>query len=136
MFQAINGWTKERIIKQIQDVFTVKSVSDDAYHAYGVKCAYRGTGGAKCAVGIFIPDALYVPDMDNVQKYMDPSKGTGVEVLLNNFPVLRDQMPLEVEALQALQRIHDGGMPGRDPRATDQIKADMISFINRKVANG
>lgn len=27
-------------------------------------CAYRGEGGLKCAAGIFIPDNLYLPDME------------------------------------------------------------------------
>ncbi len=29
-------------------------------------CAYRGPGGARCAVGLFIPDEIYDPRLENV----------------------------------------------------------------------
>jgi hypothetical protein len=122
-FLPINSWTKERIIKTIQEQFTIKSLS------YGDRgtCKYRGANGAKCAVGVFIPDALYCPEMDKPQTY---NNGTDVESILETFPYLTPYMPLELRAMQSLQVVHDHG----DSRSDAQIKAELIAWVEKNVA--
>lgn len=60
----------------------------------GVVCRYRGAGGRACAVGLWIADELYVPDMDALMH---------VSLVIHSFgwaPELRKRGAL-------LQPIHD-----------------------------
>jgi hypothetical protein len=65
-------------------------------------CAYRGKNGAKCAVGILIPDELYAPDME----------GTTID-----GPVIRMALKKVVSSevhynlIEALQNVHDKSCP-------------------------
>jgi len=75
------------------------------------KCAYRGKGGDRCAIGCLIPDGLYLARME----------GVSVVPLLMSFPALCDGIGFEVLAwrvvigfrenrawlLDDLQRVHD-----------------------------
>lgn len=68
-------------------------------------CAYRGKNGLKCAVGIFIPDEVYDPRMDEAEDY----GGTGIESLLNRFrEVLPPWFVEHRRLLMNLQDVHDG----------------------------
>ena len=57
-------------------------------------CAYRGTGGARCAIGALIPDDLYREDME----------GLSSQVLIDQHP--------EVAAIPALRRALDAWQAG------------------------
>src|ERR1700677_2647336 len=109
MFKPINGFTKESIKAHIEKNFVCKSLTES-----GTSCAYRGAKGAKCAVGMFIPDEMYDPMMDRA------SGGYNVSHVLAEWPELKRVMPLSVEAMGRLQMIHDTGGGFGNPFASDQ----------------
>jgi len=79
-----------------------RSYSDRRY----APCAYRGRDGARCAVGIFIPDESYRPTMDS--EHQD----TGVRVLLekgefHHDSALEEFIANHVGFLVKLQKAHD-----------------------------
>ncbi len=55
--------TKQKIFDKVWNWFVVEghgpSVMDN-----GPRCRYRGKDGAKCAVGVLIPDESYTPSME------------------------------------------------------------------------
>ena len=65
----------------------------------GESCAYRGDNGAKCAVGVLIPDEVY----------NDVMEGDSVDGLIENFP--RECMITGIkkhkDILNSLQNMHD-----------------------------
>ena len=67
-------------------------------------CAYKD-GNNHCAVGCFIPHG---------HAGMKSQKDVGH--LLANFPDLEKYMPLEFDAMDKLQYIHDKHKSGQDPR--------------------
>lgn len=98
---TINGWTKQSMIDHIKKEFKGQSfidlIDDDGDLADRV-CAYRGEKGAKCAVGMFIPDGLYDRALE----------GTGAVALINiDTPALQNRMPLEATDMESLQCVHD-----------------------------
>lgn len=93
MYKPINGWTKQDIIDNIKKEFKGKG-----YSSIERKCQYRGDNGTKCAVGMFIPDELYNPQMDD---------GLNVSTLMLNFPGIESIMPLNLRGLIDIQNIHD-----------------------------
>jgi hypothetical protein len=80
-------------------VVHLRSMASQSVRLDGV-CAYRGIDGLKCAIGIFIPDDVYSPDMEGPDN--------GVERLLNNFnlPELKE---IPIDLLKRLQSAHDSG---------------------------
>lgn len=93
-YQPINGWTRDLMIKAIwQGNNGTKSI------AYENVCRYRGPGGNKCAIGVFIPDDVYDSGY---------TEGMSATDLLDLFPGLKSYMPLaDAIALDWLQRTHD-----------------------------
>lgn len=69
------------------------------------RCNYRDPSGAKCALGLLIPDALYDPKMESL----------GTDALLRCYPAIRallaegfDGTPAQLgEFSYRLQRCHD-----------------------------
>lgn len=59
-------------------------------------CYYRAANGNKCAVGILIPDNVYVPDLE-----------IAVMELLSKFPHMSKFIGNDVDFLQVLQSCHD-----------------------------
>jgi hypothetical protein len=121
MYECINGWTKEKMIAAIQEGVKGKP----SFVRTRNTCAYRGDDGNKCAVGCFIPDSEYLEDMD--------TKEGGVRPLLARHPQLERFMPLRLEALAALQAVHDSkydyiGGRHEDPRPAliDWIEANVM----------
>jgi len=114
-YQALNGWTKETILLAIaKGNLGVRSIADS-------RCAYRGGGGNKCAVGVFIPDEVYSKDCECQT----------IDYLLEQYPGLHSYMPLEVDALLSLQAIHDHAVVGSkelDPRPVllDWVKKNVV----------
>ncbi len=85
--------TDQEIFNKVWDHFITQE-NPRAFMHYS--CCYRRGDGARCAVGIFIPDALYSEALE----------GCTVEELLNKVPELEYLAP-NVVLLCALQRAHD-----------------------------
>lgn len=111
-----NGWTKETMIRAISEGNKGRQSTSDK--ALDCACAYRGDGNNKCAIGCFIPDELYIADMDD---------SGNVENLLEEFPDLKEHMPLPTYKLTSLQDIHDLTPPNKDPRPS------LIKWIKENV---
>jgi hypothetical protein len=114
MYKTINNWTKESMIEHVKANFKGKSVKTFD-HNYCSSCAYRGDNGAKCAVGMFIPDELYKSEMEGL-----------LDRLSELEPRLKNVMPLDVDGLLSLQGSHDNSEP-------ENTLADMIEWIERNV---
>ncbi len=90
----------DKILKHLWDQERVSTSS------YAKGCAYRGRDGTKCAIGILIPEEVYLSEME----------GKGFNTICSIFKEVRD-LP-EIQALRvdhpihgplgrALQRLHD-----------------------------
>lgn len=90
MYTLINGWTKESLIAHVKKNFKGRSVNSEG------KCSYRGSKGKKCAVGMFIPDDLYTPDMEQ-----EPLKS------IMGISGLGGKMPFERKGMAMFQNAHD-----------------------------
>jgi hypothetical protein len=115
MYTPINGWTKQSIIDHIQKNFKGRSVSEAGM------CAYRGVEDRRCAVGMFIPDALYDPRMD----IRSVTKITSADFVIPEFQ-LQSVMPLSIQGMCALQAVHDAS-----PETA--CLADMLRFVRLEV---
>ena len=91
-YKALNGWTKAKMIKHIKRNFKGKSMDHTDKN-----CLYRAEDGRKCAVGMFIPDELYTVEME----------GLSSSAVLREHPELVKFLPLQQNALDALQSVHD-----------------------------
>ncbi len=69
-YTPINRWTRQKMIDHVKSNFKGKSIGMD-----GV-CLYRGPDGKKCAVGLFIPDSEYDPEMERAAFNSDFLKKT------------------------------------------------------------
>jgi hypothetical protein len=108
-YQCINGWTKEKMIAHIKAEFRGKA-------AQGLTCKYRALNGAKCVVGMFLPDDKYIPEME----------GQSALGLLKNHPSVVPYMPLEKTSLDELQMCHDDS----EPESTLQ---DLLNWVESNV---
>lgn len=98
MFKLRNGWTKEKMKEAIATGNTgQRSISVREGDRNGV-CMYRSETGNKCAVGCFIPEKDYERRMD------DQGSALG---LLGAYPGLDRIMPLTVDGMNELQKVHD-----------------------------
>ena len=100
MFKTQNGWTKESMKEHVRNNF-----KDKSQNISGPGCLYRGPEGKKCAVGLFIPDEFYIPELDRAEGTL--LEGTEVQHILRAYPHLEGFMPLEVKALTGFQTFHD-----------------------------
>lgn len=91
MYKTANGWTKETIKKHVIANFKGQSA------ILGNGCLYYGEAGAKCAIGMFIPDSEYKTKFENLS----------VESLLRDNPQLTNFMPIEHIGLESFQESHD-----------------------------
>lgn len=92
--KTINGWTKELMKAQIRLNMRAKSVNGNGI------CQYRSTYNNKptaCAVGCFIPDSKYVPELEN-----SIAGGFRFQTLTNTV-----RFPLEYSGLREMQIVHD-----------------------------
>lgn len=62
----------------------------------GHDCVYRSDRGRVCAVGYFLPDDAYVPEMDNAEKFSD---GSDVKALVRHYS---DRVPSWFSNLELL----------------------------------
>jgi hypothetical protein len=93
MYKLINGWTKEKVMKQI------KKYNNDrvSFSPSQRVCVYQTRNGAnRCAVGCFIPDGH--PGLKH--------EGD-VESLLTEYPDLKTIMPFDILEIADFQCQHD-----------------------------
>lgn len=118
-YKTMNGWTKERMIKQIMERNngTRAVVNDEEGPPV---CLYETEDGNHCAVGCFIPSGH--PAME----FKD-----SVCFLLEAHQDLKSVLPLDLSGLKQFQQAHDlhdvRVMYGCDPRP------DLIRWINENV---
>lgn len=93
-YRTLNGWTKESMIKHIENEMKDWPSEKDG------TCVYRAEDGNKCLVGCFIPDELYEPEFDQLLDF------AGID-LFDQRPELIYKMPLETNAMVILQELHD-----------------------------
>lgn len=117
MFAPINGWTKQGIIDHIQSNWNGVSVGR-------LGCRYRLQTGAKCAVGLFIPDNLYSSSME----------GYSVSTISKEHSIAA-AMPLPEEALRSMQAVHDvtAGQYRRCEVVEDDVKHAVLTWVNKNV---
>jgi hypothetical protein len=89
--------TKPMTQQEVFDAVCVRLRDRTGRARNNMSCAYLGLNGAKCAIGIFIPDS----------KYNSLIEGSGVNVNMIEFyiPALKG---LRIDFLQTLQYCHDG----------------------------
>lgn len=112
MYKCINGWTKAQMLAQVKEKFTVRSVDYDG------DCVYRGQVKGKetmCAVGCFLPDSLYDPQME----------GSSADALINEYG-LNSCFPLEEEGMDDFQGVHD--------HEVKYTKRALLNWIKKNVA--
>lgn len=93
-YKLINGWTKDRVIEQIEQKNGFKQCV-----GHRGDCKYRGQNGSACFVGAFIPDSEYCTSFD-----------VGIDafrLLMVASPDLQRHMPLEPMGMNMIQTIHD-----------------------------
>lgn len=117
MIKFRNGWTKEKVIKHIEQNFKGK-----AYDENLCICRYKTEDGKKCAVGLFIPKS------HEAYRY----EGC-VDALIQEYKDLKKVLPMDLESLRKIQNIHDLGntvfCTDEDFRTNEEILMDLISFI-------
>lgn len=89
--------TKQEIFDAV--VLHLRTQKDVSVMSGGI-CAYRGEHGLKCAIGIFIPDEVYLPKME----------GMSISNLLASglLPAdLQDEFTHHHSLLSYLQGVHD-----------------------------
>jgi len=87
----INGWTREKVMKQIR-------LKNKGYRSYGNgECRYRTADNNQCLVGCFIPDEKYDREME----------GDGSCYVIAKYN-LEEYMPLRQGLMSRLQAFHDG----------------------------
>ena len=93
----LNDYTDRAVIREVLerlvDQGSCSMGGNSADLSGGPLCAYRGDGGARCAVGLLMLDSEYLMDME----------GRGAMELAPWFPHLAQRLPL----LATLQRYHD-----------------------------
>jgi hypothetical protein len=96
--------TEQEIFDRVWQHFVVEE-NPLSYDETG-SCKYRGCGGAKCAVGIFIPDDLYDPALDKFT-------GSLMSALRDGLFDAPSRRALKVwlfeyfDILSELQKVHD-----------------------------
>lgn len=114
--------TTQEAAEKIWDHFIVNE-GPPSVVAYGDQCLYRGPGGAKCAVGVLIPDDLYDPEMENV--------GT-VGLVLNDYPRLADYLRgVDTDLLRGCQSEHDAWASLRDESSREELAEGFLQTFKR-----
>lgn len=86
----------------------------------GRRCAYRGAGDARCAIGVLIDDADYLRTMESLT--------VGTLVRTFSMPALAE---LSVSFLSDLQRAHDRATHAETPEAFTRAMRHALTAIAR-----
>jgi hypothetical protein len=99
--------TAQEIFDRVWTHFVVEG-NPRSMNNYGA-CVYRGLNGARCAVGVLIPDAEYRDDFEGFN--------AGALIRGDDCPPSLVPMREHADLLDALQIAHDGACNGDvDPR--------------------
>lgn len=125
MYKTINGWTKQSMREHVVANFKGKSLRPAT--ALGpTLCMYRGPEGKKCAMGIFIPDELYHPNMEGAAAFsLLESQGTQYNSELEKV------MPLDAGGMMQLQSQHDQNL--FEVEEDSNVLARILEFIDTQV---
>jgi len=91
-YKVKNGHTKASMIEALLKYNNGERATD----AGKTTCKYETRDGNRCAVGCFIPE-----------DHIGLSFVGVVRGLVQNYPDLKDSMPLGITAMSKLQRVHD-----------------------------
>ena len=97
---------------ELQDIFNkasehLSAMSGPCTHsANNVSCAYRDGKGGMCAVGVFISDEHYTPEIENIG-ITDHNRGDLVRDVVARSLGLKALTRKQVELFAALQDAHD-----------------------------
>lgn len=119
--KCANGWTKEKMIEHVLCNYLGFSAGHYSPNsdATSWSCTYRGSEGRKCAIGMFIPDALYKVNFE----------GKDVVALIKSHPHLLTYMPFtDLPGLFSFQRAHDTAHIINDPLEQDEIVFNNIIY--------
>ena len=110
-FQAINGWTRSSMIGAIWKRNNGKQALSKSLGG----CVYHTDDGNSCPVGCFMPEGYPLPRCRRSEAIN--------ATLLADYPELAACMPLELDGLVEMQKIHDLHTGDRDIRGllTDWI---------------
>jgi len=114
MHKCVNGWTKEKMLKVINDR------EHDGPSMVSGQCAYHASDGNKCGVGLFIPDGH---EGCFFHGYFDD--------LITEYPDLQDLMPL-ASGMFELQKTHDLETTSIKHHGGN-AKAAMIDWVKKNV---
>ena len=100
-------------------------------------CAYRGSNGRMCAVGVLIPDEMYSPQLEDktVSKLLNDEAfyDAFVEHLESTFPSSDKTSFYELnKVLSGLQDIHDNSDPKSWKNAFEKFKNSMTHKLRQK----
>lgn len=118
--------TKQEMFNKVWDWFVVgKNLPSATIDDY---CRYRGVNGAKCAIGIFIPDTVYNASME----------GLAVRKLLQEYPELIPfvtptdcDIPLVIPFLVKMQSAHDLAVVD----VSEEVAPDFHQSIKRRLTD-
>jgi hypothetical protein len=99
MYKTINGWTKAKMIEQINKHNNGRRAVNRS-----MSCVYQTADGNRCAAGCFIPDTEMLAFEYDVCD------------LVWRYPHLEKVFPLGTEGMKQLQKAHDTAHEGRDTR--------------------
>ena len=80
-----------------------KSLDDDG------QCVYRGENGAMCAVGVLIPDDMYLPSME------------GDACSADDMLLVLKQLGIDYRLARSLQNVHDNVYHSNWPTALERL---------------
>lgn len=116
-YKLINGWKKGEVISCITNRLPRRGPCE---HDEDIGCCayFRSGDGARCAVGAFVPKGR----IQQLANYTKP-----VADLLEDYPEMVSVMPLELEGLEQLQKLHDNAA------ANSNIKNILINWVKKHV---
>lgn len=95
-----------------------------AYDKHDASCKYRLPGGARCFIGVLIPDELYEPSFE--------SEGS-ISAVMYERPKIKALLPFEPDVISQLQGIHDMyGVTGDTPGTfSDHCRERLTAFAEQ-----
>jgi len=112
----INGWTREKLMKQIR-------LKNKGYRSYdNGECRYRDDDNNQCLVGCFIPDVKYSTDMES----------RSATCIIREFDLYKE-MPLSIERMDSLQFFHDAVVEDLDGESFyEAVEEKLIDMESKK----
>lgn len=123
-YKPINGFTKQKIIDTIKAKIKGRPSYKTDKNTNRGTCLYEDYEGNRCAIGAFIPDGHEALSFIG-----------GVDRLLSSdwYPDLYDYMPLETDALEGLQGVHDMCTPNNNKGKEINPVPKLIEWIEKYV---